>query len=113
MNAKLTTLTALVAVAAAFASPAFAKEATPDGFAAVGQVGIVDKAETRLFHQRADAGCEDAVVVGDQDERSVVHGAQSYRRATWAMWLGRPAREAPRHVLADADDHGPSHSMGT
>ena len=35
MNAKLTTLTALVAVAAAFASPAFAKEATPDGFAAV------------------------------------------------------------------------------
>ena len=35
MNAKLTTLTALVAVAAAFASPAFAQEATPDGFAAV------------------------------------------------------------------------------
>ena len=35
MNAKLTTLTAVLAAAAAFAHPAFAQEATPDGFATV------------------------------------------------------------------------------
>ena len=35
MNTTRITLTALVAAAAAFAAPAFAQEATPDGFAAL------------------------------------------------------------------------------
>lgn len=42
MNTARITLTALVAAAAAFAAPAFAQEATPDGFAAVSSTASRD-----------------------------------------------------------------------
>jgi hypothetical protein len=104
MNAKLTTLTALVAIAAALASPAFAQEATPDSFAGVTSVASRDAVRA----EAADALRAGLVSQGEVSiDRSVFVStksrAQVAAEAAEALRLGLVGQgEGPAPVVTPA-----------
>ncbi|MBP6251774.1 MAG: DUF4148 domain-containing protein [Rubrivivax sp.] len=104
MTTKLTTLTALVAIAAAFASPAFAQEATADNFAAVQSFASRDAVRSDAIAalrsgtlERGEASIERTVFV------SVNSRAQVAAEAAEALRLGLIGQgEGPAPVLTPA-----------
>lgn len=104
MNAKLTTLTALVAIAAAFASPAFAQEATPDTFAGVNSVASRDAVRAEAADAlRAGLVSQGEVSVDRSAFVSTKSRAQVAAEAAAAQRLGAIGHgEGPAPVLTPA-----------
>lgn len=87
MKTKLTTLTALVAIAAAFAAPAFAQEANPDTFAAVHSVASRDAVRADAIDalragtlERGEASVERHVFVSAKSRAQVAAEAAEAQR---------------------------------
>lgn len=107
LTAKLTALTALLAVAAAIATPALAQEATPDGFDAVHATASRDAVRAEAADalragtiERGEASVDRAVHVSFKSRAQV---AAEAREALRLGVVGYGEGPSPRVTTAQAD----------